>query len=309
MPDIRSLENFIVIARLRSFSKAAEHCNITTSGLSRRISSIEAWLGTKVLNRSNHQLELTDAGRDLFETAVHIVESMELTRKSIQEKLKQQDNTIRIATPHIMSRVFLPEWLPHIHRQLDGVNLSIISAHLPECLQALEDGKADFVLTFADASNGIQAQLEKLNLASDRPSITLGTESLVAVSAPNLLYDAQHKLHANDPAVSFLPYSPDCSLGWALERSLAAMPGIPTLKPSHSHSMADGIRTLALSGLGLAWLPLSCVRQDLELKRLVRAGRSEFDIPLDIRLVCSPGKMGTSAEAFWQANLATHINT
>jgi DNA-binding transcriptional LysR family regulator len=303
MPDIRSLENFIVLARLRSFSKAAEHCNITTSGLSRRIGSIESWLGTNVLDRSNHQLELTEAGKELYKTVTTVVNSLECTRKSIQESIKKQHNTIRIAAPHIMSRVFFPDWLTHLQRELDGVNLSIMSANIPECFQALEDGRVDFILTFADTKNGIQSRVEELKYSWSYPSISLGAESLIAVSSPNLQYDALHKLTTKGAPVSFLPYSDECSLCWALERALASLPGLPQLKRSHDSSLADGIRTMALSGLGVAWLPLSCVRQDLELKRLVRAAHNEFDIPLDIRLLCNPAKMGASAAALWNAAL------
>ena len=48
MLDIRILKDFLALARLGNFSRAAEHCNVTTSGLSRRIAML--WRRSSAMN-------------------------------------------------------------------------------------------------------------------------------------------------------------------------------------------------------------------------------------------------------------------
>ena len=52
-------------------------------------------------------------------------------------------------------------------------------------------------------------------------------------------------------------------------------------------------------GLGAAWLPLTLTDDDLRSGRLVRAGESAFDIPVDIRLFRSPVCRSQAADQLW----------
>ncbi|MGV8327560.1 LysR substrate-binding domain-containing protein, partial [Pseudomonas aeruginosa] len=70
-------------------------------------------------------------------------------------------------------------------------------------------------------------------------------------------------------ALSFLGYSEECHLGWALEPLLRDS-GL-FLQRHHSSSQTEGLRFFAQSRLGVAWLPHTLVREDLASRRLVRA--------------------------------------
>jgi LysR family transcriptional regulator, hypochlorite-specific transcription factor HypT len=50
--ELAWLEDFIDIVGTRNFSAAAAARNISQSAFSRRIKLLEAWLGTKLLDRS-----------------------------------------------------------------------------------------------------------------------------------------------------------------------------------------------------------------------------------------------------------------
>jgi DNA-binding transcriptional LysR family regulator len=56
---------------------------------------------------------------------------------------------------------------------------------------------------------------------------------------------------------------------------------------------------MAQDGRGIAWLPLSIVRDDLDNGSLVRAGDETWDTLLEIRLLRPHSLQKPAAERFW----------
>lgn len=84
MIDLVMLKDFLVLCRIKSFSRAAQECHVSVSGLSRRIQTLEQWLGAPVFERHKHALELTEAGRQLQGVAQDAVRAL-ATPLSIRE--------------------------------------------------------------------------------------------------------------------------------------------------------------------------------------------------------------------------------
>ena len=61
--DIKLLEDFVCLAAQESFTAAARERNVTQSALSRRVQSLESWLGTALINRDSKTFALTAQGR------------------------------------------------------------------------------------------------------------------------------------------------------------------------------------------------------------------------------------------------------
>jgi LysR family transcriptional regulator, hypochlorite-specific transcription factor HypT len=299
MTDFRTLKDFIVLARVRSFSQASIHCNVTTSGLSRRITALEEWLGVSLFDRARHQLELTDAGLEFHVAAVEVVELLEKTRNSVIRTQEKYRRKISIVAPHIMSRAFFPAWLPRVSNQLEATRFSIDFANLPECFKQLTHRSVDFVVAFEDIHNGINEHLKKTVSLGELECLKIGREWLVPVSAPNLLGEPLNYVGSPKAEISYLHYRQDCSLSWALEKMLKINTNLPALRKIHDSSLADGLRSMAITGLGVAWLPLEIVRNDLERKDLVRAGDPAFDIALEINIYRRKEKLGANAEILW----------
>jgi DNA-binding transcriptional LysR family regulator len=65
--------------------------------------------------------------------------------------------------------------------------------------------------------------------------------------------------------------------------------------------LASALRTLALDGRGVAWLPQSLVEEDLQQGRLVVALDAMWTVPLEIRLYSHNELRGMAARGFWDA--------
>ena len=82
--DHKWLEDFIALARERSFSRAAEQRHVTQPQCSRRIRALELWVGADLVNRAGMPLALTAAGEELLPVARRAVVSLTDTRARIR---------------------------------------------------------------------------------------------------------------------------------------------------------------------------------------------------------------------------------
>jgi DNA-binding MarR family transcriptional regulator len=71
--SLKSLQAFLTLACEHSFTKAAKELNLTQSGLSRIIGSLENEVGEQLFYRSSQLVRLTVAGEGLVPHAKHLV--------------------------------------------------------------------------------------------------------------------------------------------------------------------------------------------------------------------------------------------
>ncbi|WP_414442306.1 LysR substrate-binding domain-containing protein [Burkholderia sp. 22PA0106] len=298
MIDLVSLKDFLVLCHLKSFSRAAEQRHVSVSGLSRRIQNLELWIGAPVFLRCKGALELTSVGCQLQAVASEVVYALDGLRKSVKENGKDKQSRIRFAAPHVMSAVFFSDWIPRLHGDFKMAKFSVQSDSLQECFAMLNDGSSDYVVAFFDAADVVADRVG--NALADYMNLELGRDRLIPVSAPDAAGRPLFNLSgSNQEPVSFLGYAEECHLGWSLAPKLEEL-GLVGLRQDHEASLTDGLRFMALSKLGVAWLPLTLVQADLAAKRLVRAGDGTFDVPLRLVLTRKPAPLATEAERLWE---------
>ena len=78
--DTKWLEDFVSLAETRSFSRSAQLRHVTQSAFSRRIQSLEAWAGFKLVDRSAYPTRLTLAGATFYVQAQEILLSLQSSR-------------------------------------------------------------------------------------------------------------------------------------------------------------------------------------------------------------------------------------
>ena len=75
--EIRHLEIFLEVSKLKSFSKAAESLHISQPTISRTVMELEEELGFQVFRRTNKEIRLTNEGEKLVIKASDIVNASE----------------------------------------------------------------------------------------------------------------------------------------------------------------------------------------------------------------------------------------
>ena len=297
MIDLVMLKNFLILCRIKSFSQAAQSCHVSISGLSRRIQTLERWLGVPIFERHRNSLELTEAGHLLQGVAQEAVDALEKLRQAIHERDQDTQQRIRFCAPHILSSVFFPHWIPRLLTDFRGTKFSVDCDYLPQCLSRLHDGSVDYVVALLDENDAVCCRLG-IDTPGKLQRLELDHERLVAVCAPDAMGLPLFNLdRRHTEALSFLSYTDECHLGWALE-PLLRNSGL-NLQRHHSSSQTECLRVFAHSRRGVAWLPHTLVHEDLVSRRLVRAGDSRFDVLLRYSLIRRALPLASEAERLW----------
>jgi DNA-binding transcriptional LysR family regulator len=120
------------------------------------------------------------------------------------------------------------------------------------------------------------------------PSVEVGRDRLLPLAAPDGEGVPRHTLPGRPGAPArWLTLGAAAYIGRAV--AAARRSGFPPhhLRAVAENGLAAALRTMALEGAGLAWLPESLIRGDLAAGALVRAGGEVWDVPLRVRLVRS----------------------
>jgi DNA-binding transcriptional LysR family regulator len=81
--DLTKLRAFVTLAEYLHFGRAAEALHLTQPGLSRQIQTLERQLGARLLERDRRNVALTEAGRQLLEDALPLLETVNATRQRV----------------------------------------------------------------------------------------------------------------------------------------------------------------------------------------------------------------------------------
>ena len=93
------LLTFIIVAKNGSFSKTAEAMYISPTAVMKQIDSLEERLGVTLFKRTNHGLQLTDAGQSVLSDAKYLVDYATRAEEKAREiDRKENQRSIRIGT-------------------------------------------------------------------------------------------------------------------------------------------------------------------------------------------------------------------
>lgn len=284
-----------MLARERSFSRAAQLRHVTQPQFSRRIRALELWAGADLVNRATVPLSLTPAGEELLPIARRSVDSLHDARARIRQSSQGLD-WVTLATGRTLSRTAVPQWLAQVKKAVGPVRLRLITGAIAEGVTTLEQGGADFLLSFTHP---------RLPLVLDEhlyESIALGTDELLAVSAPRADGKPLHALPgtARKP-VPMLGYSPTLALAQILQDGLGRSGNDMHLHVVTESDFAESLHEQALQGVGVAWLPRALVASDLKAKRLVPAQKQAAGIRFEIRMYRPRNPRNALADGIWRA--------
>jgi DNA-binding transcriptional LysR family regulator len=291
------LEDFLALAASGNFSRAAQDRHSSQPAFSRRIRALEEWIGAPLVDRSSQPARLTDVGTWFRGVAEELVARAARLPGEARQVAEAAAVTLRIASTHALSFTFLPRWLRSLESVLTLGPVELASDVLAHCEAQMQQGKVHFVL--AHAHPRMHGSLESQAYLS----ANIGSDQLVPVSAPGANGQPLHSLDAppaHEP-VPVLAYTEQSGMG----RIVRAVVGRPLDEIPHqvvfTAHLASVLRSMALDGRGIAWVPRTLVEEDLEGGRLVLAGPPRWHAQLEVRLYRQRAGVGRAAEAFWHA--------
>ncbi len=250
---------FMMVAQTGSFTKAAEKMGVAQSGTSRTVRDLEARLGVQLLNRTTRKLSLTQAGEQLYRAAQTSFQVLDHGLTMLAHYRDTPSGTVRInASQYAIDQVLLPK-LASFRLLYPEVQLELIS----------ENRFVDIISEHFDAGVRLGNEVEEgtvaVRISPDLEMAVVATpEHLRRYGFPQTPHDLlQH------PCIAY-QFANGSLYQWELMHQKTGQ--LFKHKPAGQYVVSDCYMEVAAArlGLGLAYVPLDLVAEDMERGHLIR---------------------------------------
>lgn len=123
--NLNDIQAFLIVARERSFTRAAAQLGVSQSALSHTMRGLEARMGVRLLTRTTRSVSPTDAGERLIQNVGPHMDGIEAELVSLGELRDRPIGTVRItATDYSANAVLWPRLAP-VLRDYPEIKLEI----------------------------------------------------------------------------------------------------------------------------------------------------------------------------------------
>lgn len=186
---------------------------------------------------------------------------------------------VTFGAPHSIGWRFYPAWLQAFENVFGPLLSRLRADDLPSCIDALKDGEIDFVIS--DRSRFARGVPDKV----PTESLSIGEDMLVPVCKGDPNGNPIFEFDSGDTLkIPWLRFGDAATMSTHLDPLLEQKGLRDRLGVVYENSMSGALRIRARDGTGVAWLPHSLVKPDLDAGHLVVTGRTDWWVPLEIRL-------------------------
>jgi DNA-binding transcriptional LysR family regulator len=251
---LQSMAVFVRVAELGSFSSAALQLGLSKSAVSKHVTALEERLGVRLINRTTRRLALTEAGSVFRDYCARIAQDVEEAELSAMQHGTLPRGRLKLNAPMTFGFLHLGPLLPEFLARHPGIEVEL----------TLNDRFVDLLEEGYDVAVRI-GRLADSSLIARR----LATTRFVCAASPAYLARAGAPCQPTDlTGHNCLRYSlhrqPD---DWAFGRGAEHVS--VRIKGNLKANNGDALRSAALEGLGIVYIPDFIVGDDLERGLLV----------------------------------------
>lgn len=252
--EIDQIKTFLAVAAHGGFRRAAEVLSVSQPAVSARIQALEDSLGASLFSRGGTKLSLTPAGRTLRPYAEQLLRDIAQARQAVHQLQPSAAGALRVAAALSICTYFLPDVLKRYQSAKPKTMVTVRAGHSKEVLQMVLDGEADM---------GVARALNH----PDIETTTLRDDPLILTGHPRHPNARQPRTRLEQletwPLIFYDRGSSDWTLTQGLFRRAGLLPNVVLEVES-----IEAAKRMVERGLGLGFLPLIAVAQELRSGRL-----------------------------------------
>ena len=298
--DLDWMEDFLALAESGNFSRAAQARNIAQPAFSRHIKLLEEWVGVDLVDRTSHPVALTAAGIKLRPEIEDSLHRLVAARQAARAAHDQAEASLQFAATHALSLTFFPAWLSGIEAKLPVGRkmgpIQMVSDSFAACEDVMLQRRAQFLLCHGHPA--VANRLDDTQFMFTK----VGEDRLLPVTTASATGLATHSLNGGTSkavALPILSYGLASGIGQIMRSVMKSAFDDGNFTTVFTAHHAVLLKTMALEGRGIAWLPLSLIAADLDAKRLVLAGDENWSVPIEVRLFRPRAALSAAAETLW----------
>ncbi len=256
------LNDVLVLLEEGNLSRAAARRNITQPAFSRRIQGFEDWLGIKVLERGTNRIAISPA----LVSNENEIRALIARLRELRTRIGHFDAsraTMAIAAQHAAACSTFPDMALRAKSLFPGIQFRLRAGNLSDCASMLLRGDTSLLLCYETES------VRAMQFGPDIHRGLWGNDYLVPVVGGALRYKVKDtgELPPDTPAIV---YPEESYFGQVLKKGerLLGTPGSDAPLFSMT-AFSSGTKELVLNGLGVGWLPVSMIHQEIESGALI----------------------------------------
>ena len=283
--DFDQLETFLEVARLSSFSRAAERRFRTQPAISAQIRALEDEVGARLLDRSGGKVALTAAGKVFQRYAEDAIEQRRVALLAVGEMQRVPRGEIVVAANEGTCLHILPEVFAEFKREYPNVAVGVKRLEHAKILDAIIENSCDFGVVSMPVND------KRLTV------VVIHRDELVIITPPDHLLASRRKVTVADVATCPLLLPKFGRTRDALERLFDEH----HVKPNISMELdsSELLKRFVAAGIGVGFIARSNVVEDLRAKVLAAVEFADGSIQRDLALVFRKDKaLSRAALAF-----------
>jgi DNA-binding transcriptional LysR family regulator len=188
MDPFKEITTFVNVAQRGSLSAAARHEGLAPAMVGRRLDSLEARLGVKLIQRTTRRLSLTPEGTAFLEDCQRILRELEDAESAVSARGKQATGHLRVTAPAGFGRMHIAPLVPRFATEHPKLALSL---ELSDRIADLVAEGFDCAIRFGEQAD---SQLVRVKIGESRRVVVAHAEYLKQHGTPMRPADlAQHR--------------------------------------------------------------------------------------------------------------------
>lgn len=253
--DLRDLELFCEVARLRSFSQAAKALGVSQPVASETVKAIEKHFGLELICRDKRPLELTPSGRIYYDGCRELLDDYRRLQDRVLQVRDKVTGPVRVAAIYSVGLLQMDCYVKQFEHLYPDAALELRYLHPEAVLDRVVNDEADLGLISFPPKR------------ADLTCIPWQEQEIVVVVPP------QHRLGARKTMVaaeldgeSLVTFTHELQIRVEMDRWLRqAKVAVDVV---HEFDNIETIKRAVEIGSGIALLPVSTVRREMEIGSL-----------------------------------------
>jgi len=264
----RRLQVFHTVARLLSFTKAAETLHMTQPAVTFQVRQLEEHFNTRLFDRAHNRISLTDAGRKVYEYADRIFVFYSEMENAVREITGDLSCALTIGASTTIAEYMLPTLLGDFKEKYPEITIHLKVSNSEGVVSMVENNAIDLGV--------VESSVTNKNLVVEN----CRRDQLVAIVPPG------HPM-AEKPVVELselLEYPFICREEGSGTRAVIdrylrrSQDGDAALKVAMELGSPEAVKAAVEAGMGVSVVSRVTIRKELRLKTLVEL---ELEPPLD----------------------------
>ncbi len=241
---IRLLKIFITVYQKESITEAASALNMTQPTVTRAIQELEDHYSLQLFERIHRRLYVTEAGKQLYKQAVHVVSSLDQLEKDMTDW--DQNGVLRVGASTTLGCILLPGLISEFQKTHPGLALNSLVSDRADVQNRLLHNEIDFALI-----DGIPDD-------PDLKMAFLGKDRMVLILPPEHPLCWKENLTVQDLSGQPIVISGEGSASRNFLEHLFSLHSM-TLKPVMESGSIPAIIQAVQAGIGISLVPQALV--------------------------------------------------